>query len=69
MDPVGKFLRPRKAGDPVDLVSPFAKPEIPLGWIVGLAITDRHAYVNDVLNKRVLRVRLGYAAEETAVVP
>ena len=65
MDPAGKFLRPRKADDPKDLVSPFARPEIAFAWIVGVAVTDKYAYVDDVINKRILRVRLGYAAEET----
>jgi hypothetical protein len=67
-DPQTKLLRPRQASDPKDLRSPFADPEIALGWIVGLAVTDRYAYVDDVINKRILRVRLGYAAEETAEV-
>jgi hypothetical protein len=65
MDPAGKFLRPRKADDPKDLASPFAKPEIAFAWIIGLAVTDKYAYVSDVINKRVLRVKFGYAAEET----
>ena len=65
LDPKGKFLRPRKAEDPKDLVSPFARPEIPLAWINGVAVTDRHAYVSDMINKRMLRVKLAYAVEET----
>jgi len=36
---------------------------------VGLAVTDRHAYVDDVFNKRILRLRLGYAASEVCAVP
>jgi len=62
-DPATRLLRPRKEGDPKDLVSPFARPEIAFAWIVGVAVTDRNAYVGDVVNKRVLRVKLGYAAE------
>jgi hypothetical protein len=69
LDPAGKFLRPRKADDPKDLVSPFAKPEIGFAWIIGVAATDRYAYVGDVINKRILRVKLDYAATETAAVP
>ncbi|HOX05525.1 MAG TPA: hypothetical protein PK280_03905 [Planctomycetota bacterium] len=69
MDPAGKFLRPRKADDPKDLVSPFAKPEIAFGWIVGVAVTDKHAYVDDVMNKRILRVKLDYAAVEAVAAP
>jgi hypothetical protein len=63
--PPPKLLRPRKAGDPPGLKSPFASPEIALGWVVGLAVTDRYAYVDDVLNKRMLRVKLDYHATET----
>ena len=69
LDPEGKFLRPRKPGDPKDMVSPFAKPEIAFNFIIGLAVTDRHAYVADCANRRVLRVKLGYAAEETVALP
>jgi hypothetical protein len=70
MDPVGKYYRPRKADDPKELVSPFAKPEIAFGgYIVGLAVTDRYAYVLERVNKRMLRVKLDYAATETAAVP
>lgn len=69
MDPVGKFLRPRKADDPKDLVSPFAKPEIAFAWINGVAVTERHAYVTDCINKRILRVVLDYRTVETCPVP
>jgi hypothetical protein len=69
MDPAGKFLRPRQPTDPKDLKSPFANPEIGLAWIVGLAVTDRYAYVDDVINKRMLRVKLDYAATETVAAP
>ncbi len=65
LDPAGQFLRPRRASDPADLVSPLASPQIALAWIVGLAVTDRYAYVDDVINKRVLRVKLDYAVEES----
>jgi hypothetical protein len=65
MDPAGKFLRPRKGDDPKELVSPFAKPEIGFAWIIGVAVTDRYAYVADVINKRILRCQLDYATTET----
>jgi hypothetical protein len=68
VDPAGRFLRPRRADDPKGLTSPSAQPEIGFAWIIGLAVTDRYAYISDVVNKRVLRVRLGYAAEETCEV-
>jgi hypothetical protein len=64
VDPVAKVLRARQDGDPKDLVSPFATPEIAFAWIVGVAVTDRHAYVDDMINKRIIRVKLAYAAEE-----
>ncbi|MFC1479532.1 hypothetical protein ACFL6F_02945, partial [Planctomycetota bacterium] len=64
MDPKGKFLRPRIKDDPKDVVSPFAKPEIAFNFIIGLAVTDRYAYVADCANRRMLRCSLGYAAEE-----
>ena len=65
MDPAGKFLRPRKTDDPKDLVSPFAKPDIAFAWIIGVAVTDRYAYVADEINKRILRIRLDYGCQET----
>lgn len=69
LDPAGTFLRPRKADDPKDLASPGAKPEIGFAWIIGVAVTDRYAYVGDVINKRILRVKLDYAASEAVSVP
>jgi hypothetical protein len=69
LDPQGKFLRPRKPDDPKDLKSPFAEPEIAFNFIIGLAVTDQHAYVADCANRRMLRVKLDYAAAETAPVP
>jgi hypothetical protein len=67
-DPSTKLLRPRKTDDPKDLKSPFAEPAMAFNWIIGLAATDRHVYVADLLNTRVLRCKLGYAAEETCAV-
>ena len=67
-DPAGKFLRPRRAGDPRDLVSPFAKPDVAFSWINGVAVTDGHAFVTDCINKRILRVKLDYAAQENCEV-
>jgi hypothetical protein len=69
LDPAGKFYRPRKADDPKDLVSPFAQPELAFSWFTGLAVTDRHLYVADGVNRRVLRGKLEYAASETVAVP
>ena len=66
-DPHTGQLRPRRPEDPTDLKSPFAEPEIAFNWIIGLAATDRHVYVADCANRRVLRCRLRYEAE--ALVP
>jgi len=44
------------------------KPEIPLAWPCYVAVSDTHAYVADTVNRRVVRVRLGAAAEETCEV-
>jgi hypothetical protein len=41
----------------------------PLAWTTYVAVSDTHAYVNDTVNMRVARVRLGAAAEETASIP
>jgi hypothetical protein len=66
LDPAGRFMRPRKSDDPKDLVSPFAQPELAFNWFTGLAVTDRYLYVADGNNRRVLRGKLGYAAEEVS---
>lgn len=42
------------------------KPAIPLAWPVYVAVSDRWAYVADTVNRRVVRVKLAYAAEATA---
>jgi hypothetical protein len=44
------------------------KPDIPLAWPVYVAVSDRRAYVADTVNRRVVRVKLGAAAEETCAV-
>ncbi len=69
LDPQTRRPRARKADDPADLVSPFARPQVAFGWIIGVAVTDRYAYVADLINKRVLRVRLDYAASESCPLP
>lgn len=45
-----------------------SKPAIPLAWPVYVVASDTHAYVADTINRRVVRVRLGYAAEATCPV-
>ena len=41
---------------------------IPLGWPLSVVASDTHAYVADTVNRRVVKVRLRYAAEESAEV-
>jgi len=41
------------------------KPEIPLAWPLSLAVSDTHVYVADDLSRRVVKVKLAYAAQET----
>jgi hypothetical protein len=45
------------------------KPDIPLAWPGYVAVSDQRAYVADTVNRRVVRVKLGAAAEETCPVP
>ena len=44
------------------------KPEIPMAWPLTVAVSDTHAYVADTINRRIMRVGLGYAAEDTCPV-
>jgi hypothetical protein len=64
IDPNTGKARPRRADDPKDLKSPFAEPEIAFSWLIGVGATDRYAYMGDSLNRRLLRAKLVYAAEE-----
>ena len=64
IDPQTKKVRPRRSDDPNDVKSPFAQPDIAFAWLIGVAATDRYAYMGDTLNRRLLRARLVYAAEE-----
>lgn len=45
-----------------------AKPEIPLGWPITVGASDKHIYVGDCLNHRVVRVDKTWAAEATCEV-
>ncbi len=42
------------------------KPDIPLAWPTYVAVSDTHAYVNDTIGMRVVRVRLGCQVEESS---
>jgi sugar lactone lactonase YvrE len=44
------------------------KPEIPLGWPIIAGASEKHVYVGDGLNHRVVRVDKHWAAEETCAV-
>lgn len=44
------------------------KPEIPFGWPNGAGICGDRVYVGDVLNHRIVRVDLAWAAEEVCAV-
>jgi len=44
-------------------------PAIPLGWPVAAGASDRHIYVGDCLNHRVVRVDKTFAVEAEAAVP
>jgi hypothetical protein len=64
LDPKTGLVRPRKADDPKDLKSPFAEPEIAFSWLTGVGATDRYVYMGDTVNRRLLRAKIVYAAEE-----
>jgi hypothetical protein len=68
IDPKTKKVRPRTADDPKELKSPFAEPEIAFSWLIGVGATDKYAYMGDSLNRRLLRAKIIYAAEETCEV-
>jgi hypothetical protein len=44
------------------------KSGVELGWGSQVAVSDRACYVADYLRYRVLRVKLGYVAEEKVAV-
>ncbi len=48
--------------------SAVPKPEIPLAWPAAVGVSDRAAYVSDVLSRRIVRVRLGYQRTATCAV-
>ena len=39
-------------------------PEIAFSWLIGVGVTDRYAYMGDSMNRRLLRAKLSYTAEE-----
>jgi len=65
VDPTTKQLRARRAEDPKELKSPFAEPEIAMAHPASVGATDKHLYIGDASNRRLLRCKLVYAAEES----
>jgi len=57
-----------KYGNQDDGQAGGAKSYIPLAWPLTVATSDTHAYVADSLNRRIVKVRLGYAVEATCAV-
>ena len=41
------------------------KPAIPMAWPITCVASDTHVYVGDTVNRRVVKVKLGAAVEET----
>lgn len=55
--------------DSAGLQSPLPRPAIPFGWPMSVSVNRAgRLYVADVLNQRIVRVDLAYAAEATAPV-
>jgi hypothetical protein len=68
-DPETGELRPRREGDPEDLKSPLAEPEIALIDPTYTTVTDEALYVLDRANERIVRAALEYHLEESSAVP
>ena len=45
--------------------SPVRTPAIPLGWPEAVGVSEKAIYVADVLNRRIVRLKKTFAAEET----
>jgi len=48
--------------------SKYPKPAMAFAWLIGVGVTDKYAYMGDSMNKRLLRAKLVYAAEETCTI-
>jgi hypothetical protein len=68
-DPETGELRPRREGDPDDLKSPLAEPDIAFVEPSYTAVTDEALYVLDRSNARIVRAALEYDTEETLAIP
>ena len=49
--------------------SSIPDPEIGFTWLVGVGVTDKYIYMGDSHNRRLLRAKIKYAADETVDVP
>jgi hypothetical protein len=47
----------------------LAAPEIAFAWLVGVGATDKYVYAGDEINRRMLRTKIVYAAEEGCALP
>jgi DNA-binding beta-propeller fold protein YncE len=46
----------------------LARPEIAFAWLVGVAVTDKYIYTGDSINRRMLKIKMTYQAEESCAV-
>jgi DNA-binding beta-propeller fold protein YncE len=49
--------------------SKVPEPEIPLGWVHSVQVTDGTAYLADIVNNRIVAVKLGAAVQAECVLP
>jgi NHL repeat len=63
-DPKTGQLRPPRHGER----SPFGEPDIAFAWLVGVGVTDRYIYAGDSLNRRMLKLKMTYKADETCAI-
>jgi DNA-binding beta-propeller fold protein YncE len=71
-DAAGNLLRTFGQYGNMDSAGPkslLPKPELAFAWPISVCVSKRNMYVADVYNRRVTRVDLGFAAEETVRVP
>ncbi|MHC4914190.1 MAG: hypothetical protein ACYTGB_01755 [Planctomycetota bacterium] len=64
IDPKSGRPRPAKKGEN----SPLAEPDIALAWLIGVGATDKYVYMGDSMNRRLLRARVVYEAEERCAI-
>jgi len=48
-----------------DEKNPLAEPDIAFSWLIGVGATDKYVYMGDSMNRRLLRAKITYVAEET----